>query len=365
MRFSLTAEQSGFRDAVRTALAKECTPTDLRKAFESPGWRTRRWTTLAELGVTGIAVPEAHGGLGLGLVELVVVLEEAGRVALPEPLTATAAVVAPVLAELAASPGDAGDAGAGGAGPRSRLDGIAGGQEAAAIGLGPEREPVAGADGATVVVLGRPPEGDRAALYLLGTEDLEGEGGMVEPVRSLDPTRRLARVALPAGARPVATGARAAGILRRAALRAAIGTAAELVGLSDRLLTTAAAYAGERRQFGRPIGSFQAVKHLLAGPRVRLEFARPAVYAAAWALDEGEPDAPRRASAAKAQASELALEAARVALQVHGAIGYTWECDLHLFLKRAWVLAAAWGSAAAHRRLVLDSLLDERGLARP
>ena len=120
----------------------------------------------------------------------------------------------------------------------------------------------------------------------------------------------------------------------------------------------AAEYAKERRQFGQPIGSFQAVKHLLAGAQVRLEFARPVVYAAAWALDEAEPTWWRAASAAKASASDAATEAARVSLQVHGAIGYTWECDLHLFLKRAWALAEAWGSAADHRARVLESLLD-------
>ena len=121
-----------------------------------------------------------------------------------------------------------------------------------------------------------------------------------------------------------------------------------------------AAYAQERRQFGHAIGSFQAVKHLLAGAQVKLEFARPLVYAAAWSLDADTPERSRAASAAKASASEAATEAARVALQVHGAIGYTWECDLHLFMKRAWALAEAWGSAAQHRRQVLDSLVRER-----
>ena len=101
------------------------------------------------------------------------------------------------------------------------------------------------------------------------------------------------------------------------------------------------------------------MKHLLAGARVKLEFARPVVYAAAWALDESEPDASRAASMAKAYASDAATEAARVSLQVHGAIGYTWECDLQLFLKRAWALGEAWGSAADHRARVLESLVAE------
>jgi alkylation response protein AidB-like acyl-CoA dehydrogenase len=107
-------------------------------------------------------------------------------------------------------------------------------------------------------------------------------------------------------------------------------------------------------QFGKAIGSFEAVKHHLANARIRLEFARPLVYAAAWALDESEPDVPRRVSMAKSAASDAASLAASVALQVHGAIGYTWEHDLHLWMKRAWSLSGAWGDAGWHRARLLD-----------
>jgi hypothetical protein len=136
-----------------------------------------------------------------------------------------------------------------------------------------------------------------------------------------------------------------------------MGVGAVLVGVADRLIAMAAQYANERSQFGKPIGSFQAVKHQLADALVRVEFARPVVYRAAWSLAEGDPDAGLHASMAKAMASEAATVAARTALQVHGAIGYTWEHDLHLWMKRAWALAAAWGDAAAHRARVLDILL--------
>ncbi|HXW39208.1 MAG TPA: acyl-CoA dehydrogenase [Acidimicrobiales bacterium] len=356
MRFAFTAQQLEFRDAVRAVLAKECTPADLRVAYGDRSWRTPRWATLAGLGAVGMTVPERHGGLGLGLVDLVLVLEEAGRAALPEPLAATTAVAAPILADLEAN-GPAGDGRW-----RAWLADIAGGAVAAAVGTGAADDPVAGADGATHLVLARPASGPEAAFYVLAPEELAPGACTVEPVGSLDPTRRLARVTLGPRAEPVATGEEAAGLARTAARRATVATAAELLGVADRLVAMGADYARERRQFGRPVGSFQAVKHLLAGPRVALEFARPAVYAAAWALDEGELDAPRRVSAAKAQASDAALEAARVALQVHGAIGYTWECDLHLFLKRAWALAAAWGSATEHRRRVLAGLVAERSL---
>ena len=138
--------------------------------------------------------------------------------------------------------------------------------------------------------------------------------------------------------------------------RAAAGTAALLIGLAERMLAMAAAYAKERHQFGKPIGSFQAVKHLLANARVALEFARPATYRAAWSLATAQPTLSHDASMAKAMASDAADLAARVALQVHGAIGYTWECDLHFFLKQTWALSRAWGDAATHRRLVLAQL---------
>jgi alkylation response protein AidB-like acyl-CoA dehydrogenase len=125
-----------------------------------------------------------------------------------------------------------------------------------------------------------------------------------------------------------------------------------------------AAYALDRKQFGAPIGSFQAVKHHLANALIRLEFARPAVYRSAWSLDEGDPGAGVHASMAKALASDAATLASRIALQVHGAIGYTWEHDLHLWMKRAWSLAASWGDARHHRARVLELRLDRsRGSA--
>jgi alkylation response protein AidB-like acyl-CoA dehydrogenase len=122
------------------------------------------------------------------------------------------------------------------------------------------------------------------------------------------------------------------------------------------MIKMAADYARERQQFGKPIGSFQAVKHLLADARVKLEFARPATYRAAWSLATSQPTVSHDASMAKAMASDAADRAARVALQVHGAIGYTWECDLHFFMKRTWALSRAWGDASTHRQLVLASI---------
>jgi alkylation response protein AidB-like acyl-CoA dehydrogenase len=360
MRFAFTEQQTQFREAVRQMLDKECTPDDLRSAFDAPAARTPRWATLAEMGVTGLTVPEAHGGLGLHLLDLVPLLEEAGRAGLPEPLIETTALAAPVLAAF----------------PSDRiagwLEGMADGRITAAVapvdvagrmaGSTPDVKMVPAADGADLFILAAAPDpNDRAVVEV---HAVPAADVIVTPVASLDPTRRLGTVGWePSPATVIASGHPAGSALRALADRATVATAAELLGLADRMITLAAGYAKERQQFGKPIGSFQAVKHLLAGVQVKLEFARPAVYAAAWTLGDGElagsADGTRRVSLAKAYASDAATDAARVSLQVHGAIGYTWECDLHLFLKRAWALADAWGSAADHRRRILASLVDE------
>jgi alkylation response protein AidB-like acyl-CoA dehydrogenase len=139
--------------------------------------------------------------------------------------------------------------------------------------------------------------------------------------------------------------------------RAALAAAAQLTGLAQHMIETSVAYVAQREQFGKPVGSFQAVKHHLADAALRVEFARPCVHRAAWVTANGQPDVQVAISLAKAQASEAALLAARKALQVHGAIGYTVEYDLHMWMKRAWALAAAWGDAAWHRARVKDAIL--------
>ena len=175
-------------------------------------------------------------------------------------------------------------------------------------------------------------------LYAVGELD-------AEPVRALDGSRQLARLrATPVGGTVIAAGADAAW------QRGVLGTAAILVGLADRMLSMTVEYVASRRQFGVPVGSFQAIKHRLADAYVAVEFARPAVLAAGWALAAAAADADEQTSMAKVLASDAATAVAAAALQCHGAIGYTTEYDLHLFAKRAWALASSWGSASWHRR---------------
>ncbi len=361
MDFAFSEQQDELREGVRTVLDAECSPDALR-VFEVADESGRaelarnRWAVLAELGAPALVVPEAAGGLGLGDVDLVGVLEEAGRACLPEPLLETAALAAPTLAALLP---DAAAAAALAALVEEDAVVAVGGIDVTVDGLVSPSEVTADGTLRTPRVVGA----RDGAILLLACRDAESgwqlhavpEASCVtEPTPALSASRDLSTVRWPLSsdtllAYGVAAEA-AAGLL---ADRAAAGTAALLVGLADRMVAMTAAYAKERHQFGRPIGSFQAVKHLLADARVALEFARPVTYRAAWSLATAQPTLSHDASMAKAMASDAADLAARVALQVHGAIGYTWECDLHFFLKRAWALSRAWGDAATHRRLVL------------
>ena len=175
------------------------------------------------------------------------------------------------------------------------------------------------------------------------------------PRSSVDGTRRLYAVEWDPTAATEVGGVDDAAI---AFDRGALGFAAQLIGLAQHMLDTTVEYAGARHQFGVPIGSFQAVKHHLADVALALEFARPLVYRAAWSLAKRDPDRSVHVSMAKARSSEAALLAGRVALQVHGAIGYTTEYDLHMWLKRAWALAASWGDADWHDDRVGRAILD-------
>jgi len=333
VQFSFDEQQREFRDQLRALAEKRCPPDALRASWASaPGWSRARWQELAALGVTGVTVPEAHGGLGLGLVDMVLLLEEAGRSGLPEPLLDTAGVAVPLLVA-------AGDTGAS---VRERwLPAVADGS--AVLGVVDPGAPGLATAGVDAVLVAA---GDE--LRVVVPHDGASR-------RSVD-GRWCTALGAGADAEVVADGAAARQLLSVMSDLGALGAAAQLVGAATRLVDMAAAYAKERVQFGKPIGSFQAVKHHLASALVRVEFARPLVYAAAWSHDEAEPMASRAASMAKAAASDAGRLAARAALQVHGAIGYTWEHDLQLWLKRVWAPASSWGDARAHRARVLAAL---------
>lgn len=353
MRFGFSDDQLAFRDAVRDLLAKASGPDALRAVWDGPlGWDPAVWTQLADMGVLGLLAPESAGGLGLTEVDLVLVLEECGRAAVPGPVVEHVAVGVPALAEAAtnfAVPPEAGNAppAAVFGMPTAALPAVTGWLRAAAAG-----EVVVSAAGDSGLV----PYGAEAdVLCIAGNErvravaraDVTGAASRT----SVDGSRRFAKVTW---SRATALPGVDAEIFRS---RGAAGTAAYLCGLAARLIETTAGYVKERHQFGTPVGSFQAVKHHLANALIALEHARPAVYCAAWSIATGQPTLLRDASFAKVYANEAAATAARVALQCHGAIGYTFEHDLHLWLKRVWSLQRAWGDTAHHRDQVATALL--------
>lgn len=321
MYFRFDEDQLAFRDAVRDLLDKECPPSVVRAAGEAPAGRLDRdvWDRLADMGVLAVLTPEAEGGLDLDEPSLVLLLEETGRAGLPHPVVETAAVAAALLGGERLAPGT---------------------MVTADLG-GPHVPCAADAD---LLLLTTPK----------GTFLVEPGAVTFAPVDTVDHGRRAAQVAWdPADATLLTDDPDEIAL---AFDRGAFGVAAQLVGLGQRMLDLTVAYVCEREQFGRPIGAFQAVKHHLADALKELAFARPAVYRAAHSLAVGAPTRSRDVSMAKAMASDAAWFVGRQALQCHGAIGYTVEADLHLYLKRTWALAKAWGDPAWHRDRVATAI---------
>lgn len=316
--------------ALRELTADLCTSQVLRDVFDGrDALAEERWQRLAQLGLFGVRAPAASGGLALADADFVLLAEEAGRAALPEPLTEQAALAVPALAELADVPAAA-----------ALLPSVASGEARIAIAH-PDNPLVSVPPGLSHWLLCTP----RGIL-------LAAADAVPAPARtSVDAGRRLLEPQ-PAAVTGItlASGARATGVAARILNRGSVFSAAQCLGVSERMLTLAADYARERVQFGKPIGAYQAVKHHLASVAVKLEFARPVVYAAVTRLAHADARTAADASHAKLAAADAAELAARTAIQVHGAMGYSWELDLHFFMKRAWALAGAWGERSFHAR---------------
>jgi alkylation response protein AidB-like acyl-CoA dehydrogenase len=340
MRFAFTDDQRLFAETVREVLSKSCPPEAVRAAGTDPrARRGKAWRALAEIGLLGAHVPEEYGGLGLGPVDTVLAQEELGRAAVPGPIVETA-VAAPILVGS------------------EWLPKIAAGAAAVSVAM----PHLLDADLADLLVI----PSDRS-MEITSPEFIP-----LTPSPSTDPSRRLfaprdLAIDIDTSCKITAAERRVATYLpgySRAFDHAALAVAAQLIGLGRHLLDTTVAYAKQRRQFGRQIGSFQAVKHHLADVAIAVEFAAPMVYRAAAALTEEVPTASRDVSAAKVMAGKAAYRAARTALQVHGAIGYTDELDLHLWLTRVWALRTAWGDDRLHRARLRTALLSDEGAVR-
>lgn len=314
MRFALDEQQRDFAASIDAALGAADLPGAVRAWAAgdiAPGRKV--WEQLANLGVTALAVPEKFDGLEADPVDLVVAVERLGRWCVPGPVAESIAV-APVL--LAS--GDLAE----------RCAELASGELIATVALPPQTP--------------RAVDADVAGLVLLAGENGVTEATPGDAHQSVDPSRKLFDV--------TATGPSWQADIERAHQFGALATAAQLIGAAEALRDGAVDYAKQRTQFGRVIGSYQAIKHKLADVHIAIELARPLVYGAALTLD------PRDVSAAKAAASEAGLLAARSALQTHGAIGFTQEHDLSLLLLRVQALRSAWGTPEQHRRRVLEAL---------
>lgn len=297
MDFLLSEDQLALADTVRDYLADTHGAEVLRRLDVQGGRDPAMWQGLVDMGLPGLLVPEDRGGLGLTLLDAALVAREAGRFCLSEPLVDVAFVMAPWL--------------------------LAKGEVAALADIA--------AGTATPL-----------PAHAINPWVSDGAGA---PLASVDPLRRLAQPAEPPSDDAL--------LLDLGALM----SAAQLVGLAEAMLDQAADYARIRTQFGQPIGAFQAVKHQLASAMVAIEFARPVVWRAAQALTDGIGSASVHVSHAKVAATDAAIQMAEAAIQVHGAMGYTYEVDLHFWMKRSWALAGAWGSRAFHLRRIDAAVL--------
>ncbi len=341
MDFGLSDDQREIQRTARELLAERARPERVREHAESGITDEGLWRELCGLGWPGIAVAERYGGQGLGSVELGVLCEELGRVVAPVPFLPS--VLAATLIEHSGSQGQC----------ERWLPGLAGGEVVGAVGVagGPGHDGGAGGGGVCELMVGG---GDAGLLVLLEGDEarvLNRADVEVTPLGAIDPTRSAARVSAPAGAGETLAGAASPGVDR-----ALVAIASELVGVCDRALSMTVAYVKDRRQFGVPVGSFQAVAHRCAQMLLDTEKARSTAAFAAWTADADPERLGEAAAMAKAAASDAGIDVTASAIQAHGGIGFTWEADVHWLYKRAQIDAALLGGAK-HQRARLASLL--------
>jgi alkylation response protein AidB-like acyl-CoA dehydrogenase len=372
MNFGFNDEQELLRSTARKFFENECGSDTVRRLMETPeGISPDLWTKLAEQGWLGLVYPEAYDGMGLGLVDLVVLMEEMGRAVVPGPYFSAVLLGGLAIAEAGSE-----------AQKKEWLPRIAAGDRRVALAwmepsaqLGPAgvtltalekggRYTLSGtklfvhdahtADALVVAARTRPGAGaDGVSLFLLpkGTKGLE-----VTLLPTMDQTRKLCEVTLSdatVGADAL-LGAAGAGWAPLACVldRATVALCAEMCGGAQKVLDMTVEYAKIRQAFGRPIGSYQGVKHRAADMLVDVENSKSITYYAAWALDEGAAEAPLAVSMAKAYVSDAYRRVAAAGIQLHGGIGFTWEHDLHLYFKRAKGSEFTFGDATHHRERV-------------
>jgi alkylation response protein AidB-like acyl-CoA dehydrogenase len=332
VELEFTGDQEELRSSVRAVLARECPISLVREVVEKGTTPDGLWARMVELDWPALTISEAHGGIGLGFVELTVVLEELGRVVAPGPLTATAALFAPAVRECGSDEQAA-----------RFLGGVAAGSITGTLAFA--GEPAVEADSVDEVVV---TDGER--VVVVPRDQLQ-----VKPIEAFDKSRRLGRVEVHGDVERSRVLERPER-LARAVEEATTALAVETVGTCQTIFDTALEYAKQREQFGVPIGSFQAIKHKFADMYVALERARATAYFAAVTIAEDDERRTVATSMAKAAVGDAQRLIAQEGIQIMGGIGYTWEHDMHLYVKRAKSGDALFGTAADHRARIADHL---------
>jgi alkylation response protein AidB-like acyl-CoA dehydrogenase len=370
MEFELNETQKLFQRSARELFAQECPIASVREMIEKgEPYSEHLWTKLVEQGWTGLILSEDTGGLGLGMVELAVAFEEMGRALVPGAFLSTVALAAPLIERAATGE------------QRSKwLESIAGGEAKATVALLEESASwhtgnvslqatesdngvkldgkklfVSDAEVADLIIVAARSGSD----LLLAAVRRDAAGLTVNPMPSIDATRSLCEVAFDnVAADLIAKGESARNAIEYALDIATLAVSAEMVGGMQWILEASVEYAKTRKQFGKPIGQFQAIQHHLANILLMSESARSAVYYAAWVMGNDPKEAPAAISMAKAFASDSYREVGNLGIQVHGGVGFTWDEPIHFYYKRAKASELLFGDATFHRERLARLIID-------
>jgi len=369
MNFDFSDDQKQLRDQARRFLAEKCPPKAVRAVLEGNADYDRElWKGLAEMGFLGVAIPEEYGGTGAGHLELCVIAEEIGRALAPVPFASTVYLAAEALM-LAGSEAQ----------KRKWLPAISSGEAIGTLALfegtgnpSPQAIKLAAANGTLTGTKKPVPDGAIADFAIVAARtgssgretdislflvDLKAGGVEAKALQNVDPSRQQAELTFNnAKAEPLGPANEGWSILSRVLDRAAVLIAFEQVGGSDRALEMGRDYALDRIAFGRPIGSFQAVKHLLADMYVSATLARSNCYYGAWALSTNAAELPEAAAAARISATQAFQHCSKNNIQVHGGMGFTWEFDCHLYYRRSNALALSLGSLSYWEDTLIDRM---------
>ncbi|MDC0884676.1 acyl-CoA/acyl-ACP dehydrogenase [Gammaproteobacteria bacterium] len=341
MNFIFTEEQTQFKDAIKSFLAEECAPASIRDGWQkNKSFNLERWKNLIELGVLSSNLSEEKGGLGMDQVTLAMMVEEMGYAGLPEPVAEQIFLVNDVIPFL----------------PKNITEAVESnyndGTQYIALAHPLAPNPLFLNDAAGLILI------DSSECKFIAKDDMD-----FEIISSNDPSRELFKVSSMNDA--ISTSENFDELNSAVSSRGSLMTAALLIGLAQKMIDLSSVYVLDRAQFGKPIGSFQAVKHMLADVAVKIEFAKPAVYRAAYSLSQNNPKSALHCAHAKLMCTQAAELACKNSIQAHGAMGYTWEMDLHIYMRKAWSMMACWGNEDRQQELIyktLSSTSEELGV---